>query len=77
MAFNEDFDYSIFRNSRSEKTEDAIFVSCLTTSFAFLLLSLSGFKLLSSMAAILFFGILIAYISGFLIFSDQGEQDSE
>ena len=70
-------DYSIFRNSGGEKTEDAIFASSLTTSFAFLLLSLSGFKLLSSMAAILFFGIIIAYLSGFVIFTDNGGQKAE
>lgn len=52
-------DYSIFRVSKGQKTESAVFVSCLTTAFSFLLLSLSGFKLLSSMALVLFFGFKI------------------
>ena len=61
-------DYSIFRANSEENTENAVFVSSLTTSFSFLMLALSGFKLLSSMALILFFGILISYISGYIIF---------
>ena len=66
-------DYSIFRTSQGEQTESAIFVSCLTTSFSFLLLALCGFKLLSSMALILFFGIVTSYITGFLLFTKHGK----
>ncbi len=62
-------DYSIFRISGEEKTESAVFVSCITTTFSFLLLAFCGFKLLSSMAVMLFFGILISYISGYIIFN--------
>ena len=69
-------DYSIFRTSQEEQTESAIFVSCLTTSFSFLLLALCGFKLLSSMALILFFGIVISYITGFLLFTKHGKIQS-
>ncbi len=61
-------DYSIFRMNKDEKTEDAIFISSLTTSFSFLLLSFCGFKLLASMAAVLFFGILTSYIVGYFVF---------
>ena len=61
-------DYSIFRANSEENTENAVFVSSLTTSFSFLMLALSGFKLLSAMAFILFFGILVSYISGYIIF---------
>ena len=64
-------DYSIFRTNPEKQTEDAIFVSSLTTMFSFLLLSLCGFKLLSSIATVLFFGILISYIAGFLLFLNQ------
>lgn len=66
-------DYSIFRTNKEEQTETAIFVSCLTTSFSFLLLAFCGFKLLSSMALILFFGIVISYITGFLLFTKCGK----
>ncbi|MBQ7450412.1 hypothetical protein IJS77_03260 [bacterium] len=62
-------DYSIFRNSGNKNCEDAILTSSLTTSVSFLLLTLSGFKLLSSMAVILFFGITISYLVGYLIFN--------
>lgn len=61
-------DYSIFRTNSEEKTETAITVSCITTSFSFLLLAFCGFKLLSSMAMVLFFGIIISYMTGLLIF---------
>ena len=64
-------DYSIFRTDGEEQTEDAVLVSCITTSFSFLLLSLCGFKLLSSIALILFFGIVISYITGHIIWSKK------
>ena len=67
-------DYSIFRIGGEEKTESAVFVSCLTTTFSFLLLAFCGFKLLSSMAVMLFFGILISYISGYILFNRLGEK---
>ncbi len=60
-------DYSIFRINSEENTESAVFVSCVTTSFSFLMLALCGFKLLSSMALILFFGITTSYIIGYLL----------
>ena len=64
-------DYSIFRANAEEKTESAILVSCLTTTFSFLLLSFSGFKLLSSISLVLFFGILISYLTGYILFEKQ------
>ena len=60
-------DYSIFRTNKEKKTEEAILISCITTSFSFLLLSFCGFKLLSSMALILFFGIITSYLTGYFI----------
>ena len=62
-------DYAIFRNS--PQNEDAILVSCLTTSLSFLLLALSNFKLLSTMSLILFFGIVSAYLSGYIVKKQQ------
>ncbi|MBQ3641330.1 MMPL family transporter [bacterium] len=67
-------DYSIFRTNKGERTEDAILISSVTTMFSFLLLSLCGFKLLSSIAMILFFGILISYLSGYLLFNRKEEE---
>jgi len=64
-------DYSIFRVGGEEKTESAVFVSCVTTSFSFLLLALCGFKMLSSMALVLFFGIVTSYIVGYLLLNNR------
>lgn len=64
-------DYSIFRINAEEKTESAVFVSCVTTSFSFLLLALCGFKMLSSMALVLLFGIVVSYIIGYLLFKNR------
>ena len=66
-------DYSIFRTKKEKNTEDAILTSCLTTSFSFLLLTFCGFKLLSSIAVVLFFGIISSYFIGSLLFSKQEE----
>lgn len=62
-------DYSIFRTNNSHNCENAIFASALTTSFSFLLLSLCGFKLISSISAVLFFGIILSYLCGAIVFS--------
>ena len=70
-------DYSIFRINAEEKTESAIFVSCVTTSFSFLLLALCGFKMLSSMALILFFGIITSYLVGYLLLNNRLEINNE
>ena len=65
-------DYSIFRGNRlNAKAEDAILVSVITTSCSFLLLSFCGFKLLSSISIILFFGIITSYITGKLLISKE------
>ena len=66
-------DYSIFRINAEEGTESAIFISCVTTSFSFLLLGLCGFKMLSSMAWVLFFGILTSYLTGYLLLKGHGK----
>ena len=64
-------DYSIFRAENKKQTEDAILISSLTTSVSFLLLSFSGFRLLSSISLVLFWGIFVSYVSGFLLFHEQ------
>lgn len=56
-------DYSIFRVTNAKHVEDAVLVSCLTTSFSFLMLSFTGFKLLSAISLILFLGITISYLA--------------
>ena len=61
-------DYSIFRASASEKSETAVFISCITTSFSFFALSFTSFKLISSLSIILFMGIIMSYIIGLLVF---------
>lgn len=62
-------DYSIFRANAQGQTEDAVFVSCITTAFSFLMLSITGFKLISSITFMLFTGIVSAYLCGYLIFN--------
>lgn len=71
MVLGFTIDYSVFRASGEKQTEDAIFVSGLTTCFSFLMLSLSGFKLLASISIVLFWGILVSYITGYLVFSGK------
>lgn len=68
MVLGFTMDYSIFRANPLKNCEDSIFASALTTSFSFLLLSLCGFKLLSSIALILFWGIVISYLCGYYVF---------
>ena len=67
MTLGFTIDYSIFRIENKKETEDAILVSAVTTAFSFFLLSLCGFKILSLISLILFFGILTAYLIGILI----------
>ncbi len=62
-------DYSIFRANGEGQTEDAVLVSCITTAFSFLMLSLTGFKLISSITFMLFAGIISSYLCGYLIFN--------
>lgn len=73
MVLGFTMDYSIFRLSKEKQTEDAILVSGITTMFSFLLLSFCGFKLLSSISLILFFGILVSYLAGYFVFSKTDE----
>lgn len=55
-------DYSIFRASADTNSKNAVLISCLSTVFSFLLLSLTSFTLISSMGKILCIGILVSYV---------------
>ena len=67
-------DYSIFRAAGSKNSNDAILISCITTSFSFLALSFTSFKFISSLSLILFLGIVISYITGRILFLEDREQ---
>ena len=64
-------DYSIFRVKGDESSETAVFISCITTSFSFLMLSFTGFKLISSISSIIFIGIISAYLIGLILFKNN------
>lgn len=55
-------DYSIFRASGDDNSKDAVFMSCISTVFSFLLLSMTSFSLISSMGTVLCIGIFTAYV---------------
>ena len=55
-------DYSIFRFCNMEKSNDGVFISCITTVFSFLLLSFTGFKLISSIGITLATGLTCSYL---------------
>lgn len=62
-------DYSVFREKGESRVEDAVFISCLTTAFSFLLLALTGFRLISSITFVLFAGIAASYLCGYFLYS--------
>ena len=66
-------DYSIFRSDGERKSEDGIFISCMTTAFSFFALSFTTFKFISSLSFILFVGIVTSYILGKMLFSEDRE----
>lgn len=53
--------------SSSEKSKDAVFISAVSTSFSFLLLSFTSFKLISSLGMTLFIGIVAAYVMSLIL----------
>lgn len=65
-------DYSVFRASGIKSASDAVLLSCITTIFSFLLLSFTGFKLISSLGFILSAGLTVSYLSS-LLFDYQKE----
>ena len=68
-------DYSIFRIDGSEKSKNAVFMSYVSTAFSFLLLSLTSFKLISSLGITIFIGITVSYISS--LFMIKSEHDDK
>lgn len=66
-------DYSIFRLNSSSKSKDAVFMSALSTAFSFLLLSFTGFKLISTLALTLFLGITVSYLLSIFIIKSKTE----
>lgn len=82
-------DYSIFRFQSSQTTANhlksnwAVFISCATTVFSFLLLSMTGFKLISSLGVILSVGLVSSYILSLVLIpqpsetAEASENDSE
>ena len=60
-------DYSIFRFNGEKLVKDAVFMSCMTSAFSFFLLSLTGFKLISSLGFVLTTGLLSSYILSLLL----------
>ena len=66
-------DYSIFRLNCSEKSEPAVFISVLSTGFSFLLLSFTGFKLISSLALTLLIGITSSYLASLFMIKSKNE----
>lgn len=64
-------DYSVFKFGGAKKSEDAVLISCLTSVFSFTLLSLTGFKLISSLGTILATGLLFSYIFSLVCIKDR------
>lgn len=75
MGFS--LDYSIFRASGNKKSNDAVLISCISTVFSFFLLSLTSFKLISSLGETLFLGILTSYILSLLLISPSDEETEQ
>jgi len=64
-------DYAIFRFSGVKNSKEAVFMSCTTSIFSFFLLSMTSFKLVSSLGFILFLGLLTSYIFSLLLISEN------
>ncbi len=64
-------DYSIFRASGDKNSKDAVFISCISTVFSFLLLSFTSFTLISSMGTILCIGILSSYVLSLVLLPEN------
>lgn len=62
-------DYSVFRFNGSKNSNDAVFISCITTVFSFGLLALTSFKLISSLGFVLALGLLSSYILSIVLIS--------
>lgn len=63
-------DYSIFISNGDNSSNTAVFCSCLTSVFSFILLSFASFKLISSIGLLLAIGISASYISSCVLFDE-------
>ena len=70
-------DYSVFRKKKTKNSNDAVFISCLTTVISFSLLALTSFKLISSLGFVLALGLLSSYILSILLISKDSELASD
>ena len=75
-------DYSIFRfngskNTHLSNTESAVLISCATSVFSFFLLSMTSFKLISSLGFVLAFGLVSSYILSVLLISTTAEEQTD
>src|SRR5574344_836934 len=66
-------DYSIFRANGSKSSKDAVLISCISSVFSFLWLSMTSFKLISSLGSVLFIGLLSSYILSLFLISSKDE----
>ncbi len=64
-------DYSIFRFNGVKNSDNAVFISCITSVFSFFLLSMTSFRLISSFGLMLSIGLLTSYILSFLLISKE------
>ena len=71
-------DYSIFRfnGSADNNSKSAVLISCVTSAFSFLLLSMTSFKLISSLGFILCVGLLSSYILSILLISKSSSEQT-
>lgn len=72
MGFS--LDYSVFRFNASKKSIDsnaAVLISCATSVFSFLLLSMTSFKLISSLGLVLALGLTSSYIFSLFLISKE------
>ena len=72
-------DYSIFRfnGSSSSNSKSAVLISCATSVFSFFLLSMTSFKLISSLGFILCTGLLSSYILSLLLISKSADEHTQ
>ena len=70
-------DYSVFRASGVKKSTLAVFLSCATSVFSFLLLSFTGFKLISSIGLMLSIGLISSYILSLVFIPSSGLEENK
>lgn len=70
-------DYSVFRASGVKKSTLAVFLSCATSVFSFLLLAFTGFKLISSIGLMLSIGLISSYILSLVFIPSSGLEENK